>query len=275
MRMTRLRALLLGTCLSFAPGVVAAIEFTSSFESIKIAARPGEVVSRSFELHLAPEGRRVHFRSRMEDWWQSEDGSQSFYRPPGTLSRSCGPWIELDPVETAVEPGGTLSVRVTAAIPREVTPGGYWCVLTVDELPDPLAVPRGGVEVRFLSSVSVGVFISIEPVSRAAEIRDVRIAAGEARIAVSNRGNAPLGVEGRIEFLRPGTRETVATAVIPRSTVLTEPVSSRTLTARLPAMPAGRYLVLVILDVGLDHYLGVQKELEIGDDLLRPPVPGR
>lgn len=275
MTKTRLRSLLLGACLAFVPEAVAAIEFTSSFESIKIEARPGEIVHRSFELHLAPGERRAHFRSRVEDWWQSEDGSQSFYRPPGTLSRSCGPWIELDPVETAVEPGGTLAVRVTAAVPREVAPGGYWCVLTIDELPDPLAAPREGIEIRFLSSVSVGIFISIEPVSRAAEIRDVRISAGEARIAVSNRGDVPLGVEGRIELLRPGTRETVATAVIPRSTVLTEPISSRTLTARLPAVPAGRYLVLVILDVGLDHYLGIQRELEIGDDLRRPAVPGR
>lgn len=264
--------LLLAVLPLFGPVAAAALEFTSSFDSIKIDGRPGEVVNREFQLRLAPGGRRVHFKSRAEDWWSSEDGSRSFYRPAGTLPRSCGPWISLNPVETAVEPGGVLAIRVTAAIPREAGPGGYWCVLTVDELPDPLDV-RAGVEVRFLASVSVGIFVNIEPVERAAEIRDVQLAGGRARLKVCNTGNAPLGAEGRLEFLRPGGTAPVATAVVPRATVLTGPEPCRILTADLPdasALPAGRYLVVALLDIGLDHYLGIQQELEIGRDVLTP-----
>ncbi|HEV2856539.1 MAG TPA: hypothetical protein VHC97_27375 [Thermoanaerobaculia bacterium] len=249
-----------------------AIEFTARFESIKIDARPGETVNREFQLRLAPGGRRVHFKARAEDWWTSEDGSQSFYRPAGTLPRSCGSWISLNPVETAVDPGGLLAIRVTAAIPRSTGPGGYWCVLTVDEVPDPLDV-RSGVEVRFLSSVSVGIFINLEPVERAVEIRDVGISGGQVRFRVCNTGNAPVGAEGRLELRRPGQASATATVVIPRATVLMDPMKCRVLAAALPGpkeLPPGRYSATVLLDIGLDHYLGLQKDLEIGRDLLVP-----
>ena len=252
-----------------------AIEFTSSFESIKIDGRPGEVVNRDFQLHLAPGGKRVHFKARAEDWWPSEDGTRSFYRPAGTLPRSCGPWVALNPVETAVDAGGTLAIRVTTAIPREAGPGGYWCVLTVDEVPDPLDAPRG-VEVRFQASVSVGIFVNLEPVERAAEILDVELARGKARVKVCNRGNAPVAAEGRLEFLAPGgsaAAAAVASSVIPRATLVLAPAPCRILAADLPgaaALPPGRYLVRVVLDIGIDHYLGVQKEMEIGRDLLAP-----
>lgn len=263
---------LLATLLLAGPAPAGAIEFTSRLESIKIDARPGETVNRGFQLRLVPGGRRVHFKARAEDWWTNEDGSQSFYRPAGTLPRSCGPWISLNPVETVVDPGGLLDVRVTAAVPRSAGPGGYWCVLTVDEVPDPLDA-RSGVEVRFLSSVSVGIFINLEPVERAVEIRDVEISRGEAHFRVCNTGNAPVGAEGRLELRRPGQEAVTASAVIPRATVLMDPMRCRVLTAALPGpaqLPPGRYVATVLLDIGLDHYLGLRKELEVGRDLLVP-----
>src|ERR1700758_4961668 len=88
--------------LAFVPGGAPGLQFTSTFESIKVHARPGEVVTRSFELHLTPGQAPVRFRARVQDWWQSPDGMQSFYRAPGTLPHSCGTWIALDPVETVV-----------------------------------------------------------------------------------------------------------------------------------------------------------------------------
>jgi hypothetical protein len=263
---------LLGNLLLFAVAAPA-IEFTSSFESIKIDGRPGDVVNRDFQLHLVPGGKRVHFTARAEDWWTSEDGAQSFYRPPGTLESSCGPWISLNPVETAVEPGGSLAIRVTAAIPRAAVPGGYWCVLTVDEVPDPLDASTRGVAVRFQASVSVGIFINLAPVERAAEIAEVRMVPGAAKVKVCNRGNAPLGAEGRLELFTPGGSSPVATSVFPRATILTAPARCRIFTAALPGaaeLPPGRYRVRVLLDIGIDHYLGVQKEMEIGRDLLVP-----
>jgi hypothetical protein len=275
MRPAAARSLIAAVLALATPGAPA-LEFSSSFESLKIQARPGQTVTQSFQLHLAAKQPRVRFRARVEDWWQSEDGAQSFYPAPGTLSRSCGRWITLDPMETAVEPGGTLEVRVTTAVPAEVVPGGYWCVLTVQELPDPLA-PTSGVDVRFLSSVSTGIFVYIDPVQRQVEISDIRTSARQVAVTLRNVGNAPAGVEGRIEVFPAGGQEIVATALLPRVTVLTEPLDRRRVTAEIPglaALPAGRYRMLVVLDLGLDYDIGAQRELVIPRDLVSLPKDG-
>lgn len=53
-------------------------------------------------------------------------------------------------------------------------------------------------------------------------------------------------------------------AVVPmaRTTLPLEPAPSRRITSDLPdleVLPAGRYLVRAVLDIGLDHYLRTQK----------------
>lgn len=254
-----------------------AITFSSSFGSIKIDANPGQVANRDFRLTLAKEEKKTFFRAHVEDWWRSEDGKQSFYREPGspgTPSRSCAKWVKLNPIETSVEPGGTLRVRVTIAVPGDVKPGGYWCVLTVDEVFDPLAT-LPGVGARFNSSVSVGIFVYIQPLARVAKIVEVCVLADQATIRLRNEGNTPLGVEGRFEFVKPGEKTPVASVLIARQTVLPEPVNTLLFESKLPdaaVLPSGRYLVRAILDVGLDHYVGAQKEMEVRREAATPAV---
>jgi|SRR5579864_1495008 len=264
--------LLIGASLALAPRSAPGLEFTSTLSSIKVHVRRGEVVTRAFELHLTPGQAATRFRSHVEDWWQSEDGARSFYRPPGTLARSCGTWITLDPIEISVAAGDTLRVRITATVPRAATPGGYWCVLTVDQLPDPLANDEG-VDMRFAASVSTGIFLYLDPVQRDVRISAIGISAHRARITLRNAGNAPVAVDGRILLFRAGDRQPVAEVALKRMTVLTEPISTRRVTADLPdlsALPAGRYVVQVVLDLGLDHDIAVQKQLVLPDDLERP-----
>jgi hypothetical protein len=276
--MTRtLASLLCATALVLAPGSAHGIEFRSTFQSFKIAVRPGETVTRTFELQLGARQPRVHFRAHVEDWWQSEDGAQSFYREPGTIARSCGRWVTLNPAEAAVEPSGVLSIRITATVPRSVAPGGYWCVLTIDELPDPLAPPERGVGVRFLASISTGIFLFLQPVVRQIEIGAIELAPRRAKLAVRNTGNAPVWLEGHVELSPRGSEAVVVTAPLARATLLTRPFDRHFLTADLPdlsALPPGRYRMRLILDIGLDHLIGAQKELELPNDL-KTPSAGR
>jgi len=241
------------------------VTFTAALSSIKVQARPGQVITRRFDLTLDKDQPRTHFKAHVEDWWRSEDGSQSFYAAPGTLKRSCGTWVSLNPEQSAVDPGQTMSVRITVNVSTDAEPGGYWCVLTLDEIPDPMAA-ADDVGVKFVASVSTGIFIYIDPVERAAEIVDVTVQPTAATVKLRNVGNAPLGVEGRFEFMHPGEEKPVATAPIPRGSLLTEPVSTSLFTATLPGesvLPSGRYLVRAVVDIGLDHYIGVQRELDV------------
>jgi hypothetical protein len=239
--------------------------FTATLTSLKISARPGEVQTREFLLTLDRDQPKTRFKSYMQDWWRSEDGAQSFYADPGTITRSCGRWVALNPVEADVSAGQTMKTRLTVSVPSEATPGGYWCVLTVDELSDPLAVSEG-VGVKFLASVSVGVFVYVGEQKRAAEIIGIEVQSESAIVRLRNDGNTPLAIEGRFEFVKPGETEPAAVVTLARNTLLTEPILTGLFSARLPdaaVLPTGRYLVRAIIDYGADHYLGTQREITI------------
>jgi hypothetical protein len=244
------------------PGPLA---FQATLDSIKINARPAQVVTRQFRLTLDQNQRPTHFKARVEDWWRSEDGTQSYYDSPGTVRRSCANWISLNPVESTVQPGETLVIRLSVALPVEVQGGGFWCALTVDQIPDPLEQLEG-VGVRFVASVSTGVFVYVEPVERRASILAVEVDGEAARVRVRNDGNAPLGIEGHLEFFAPDATTPAATAAIARRTLLTEPSRDGLLISTLPspaALPSGRYRVRAVLDFGADHYIGAEREVDI------------
>ena len=271
--MHKLRSVFLACALVFASQVpVAAVSFTARLTSIKITARPGEVQTREFRLTLDGDQVKTRFKAHMQDWWRSEDGTQSIYEEPGTLTRSCGRWVALNPVEVEVLPGETMTTRLTVSVSSEAEPGGYWCVLTVDELPDPLAVSEG-VGVRFMASVSIGVFVNVGEQQRAAEITAVEILNDSAVVKLRNDGNTPLAIEGRFEFVKPGATEPTAVVPLTRNLLLTQPILTGAFSARLPdpaSLPSGRYLVRAIIDYGVDHYIGTEREMDIARER---PVP--
>ena len=264
--MTGLRSVVIAcalVCTASAP--VSATSFTATLTSIRITARPGEIQTREFRLTLDKDQVKTRFKAHMEDWWRSEDGTQSFYREPGTLARSCGRWVTLNPVEVELLPGETMTTRLTVTASSEAEPGGYWCVLTVDEIPDPLAVLEG-VGIRFLASVSVGVFVNIGEQRRAVEITAVEIFNDAAVVKLRNDGNTPLAIEGRFEFVKPGATEATAVVPLTRNLLLTQPILTGAYSAKLPAdavLPTGRYLVRAIIDYGVDHYIGTQREMDV------------
>jgi hypothetical protein len=248
-----------------APG---GLSFQATLESIKIDAQPQQVVTRQFRLTLDANQRETRFKAKVEDWWRSEDGTQSYYAEAGTLRRSCARWVSLNPAEATARPGEPLVIRITVTVPPEMPASGYWCALTVDEVTDP-AADQAGVGVRFVASVSTGIFVNVGTVTHAARILDLQVGADDATVKVRNDGNGPVGIDGRLEFFAGGSTSPVATVVVPRATVLTEPSIDGTLTARLPSaadLPSGHYRVRAVLDFGGAHYLGAEKEV----DLVRP-----
>jgi hypothetical protein len=265
MPMKLLVSLLLAMPLALSNQGPGGLTFTATLDAIKINGRAGQVVTRQFRLTLDPNQQRTHFKARVEDWWRSEDSKQSFYAEPGTLKRSCAPWVSLNPMESAIDAGGTLVVRLSVAIPVEPRPGGYWCALTVDQVPDPLS-DTPGVGIRFLASVSTGIFVYLDPIERDARIVDLQVIDNEALIKVHNGSNTPIAIEGHVEFRAAGTETATASVDVPRRTILTEPTADGTLSVPLPPaanLPSGRYLVRAVLDFGADHDIGAEREVEI------------
>jgi hypothetical protein len=271
LRAVRGAAVLTGGVALFLAGSAAhAVTFNASFAPIKIAAKPGQVLTTNYRLGLDDADPRTHFKVEVQDWWRSEDGRQSFYAPAGSISRSCGHWVSANPMEATVSGGQALQIRLTVSIPQDVQPGGYWCALSVDEVPDPLAVVPEGVGVRFLASVSTGVYVYIDPVERGADVLDIEVNGAQATARIQNTGNTPTAVEGRFEFLRDGESKPAAVVPLPRNMLLTEPVRTAAFSVALPSpvdLPSGRYTVRLVLDIGLDHYIGFQRALDIVRDM--------
>lgn len=241
------------------------LSFQATLDSIRIDAQPQQVFTRQFRLTLDENQRETRFRARVEDWWRSEDGARSFYSEPGSLRHSCARWVSLNPAEATVKPGETLVIRMTISVPVEMASAGYWCALTVDEVPDPMAVVSG-IGVQFLASVSTGIFVNVGSVQRAAKILDVQVASDTAFVRLQNEGNTPVGVDGRLEFFAPGSDTATAVVTVPRGTILTEPTVQGTLKAALPPatlLPSGRYRVRAILDYGAPHLIGAEREIDI------------
>lgn len=249
------------------PAAPEPLSFQATLDAIRISGRPGQIATRQFRLTLDRNQRPTQFKARVEDWWRSIDGRQSFYGEPGTLQRSCSDWVSINPVESTVQPGETLTIRLTVTTPVEVLSGGFWCALTVDEVPNPLDTGGdNGVGVRFLASVSTAILVDVEPIERLAAITAVELEPGVAHVAVRNDGNCPVVVEGRLEFLAPDTNTPVWTTLLPRRIILTEPTRVTVLDAVLPSealLPSGRYRVRVLLDFGADYYIGAEQELDV------------
>jgi len=259
------RFILLIISIGFLAGCAHALKFHSSMDPLVAEnARPGQVINFSFGLILASDEQQTQFKAKVGDWWRSEDGKQSFYRAAGTLARSCALWAQLNPVESTVDPGGTLKIKVSITVPADAKPGGYWGALTVNEAPNPLTPPEVGVQ--FLVSISVGIYIYVTPVTRTAKILDIALSPSQATIKIRNDGNCPLHVEGHIEFMKPGEKKAIAMVAFTREVLLPEPINTVVMTTDLPnatILPTGHYRVRLVLDIGLDHYIGAQREMDI------------
>lgn len=255
---------LIALCIAVSPSW--ALKFQAAFDPIIVASTAGSVVNRTFTLTLAADEQQTQFKLHLEDWWRSEDGKQTLYREPGIVPRSCGRWITVDPVEQRVNPGQSLTARLSITIPADVKTGGYWCALTVDEVPNPEAIKPTGIGIHFNTSISIPVFVFISPIDRAAKFLDVQVTDATAAVKLQNTGDCPLLISGRFEFLHPGDKTPIAVVPISLGALFLTPVATRIFTEALPSiekLPSGRYLVRVILDIGLDQYLGVQKVIDV------------
>jgi hypothetical protein len=129
-----------------------------------------------------------------------------------------------------------------------------------------MAATPEGIGVRFLASVATGIYINVTPIERGADILSIDVTGERAIARLSNTGNAPIVVEGRFEFLKSGESRPVAIVELPRNILLTEPIATGTFGVDLPnstTLAPGRYVVRLVVDIGLDHYIAVQRELDV------------
>ncbi len=159
-----------------------------------------------------------------------------------------------------------MAVKLSIHVPDDVKPGGYWAALTVDEVPDPTQPKPTQVSMIFRASLSVGIYVEVPNVTKAASIKAVQVNGTLVSVTMQNEGNTPLHVGGTFEFYKAGEETPAATVQIGGEPLLPDPINTGTFSAPLPdaqKLPSGKYKVRVIMDAGLDHLMGAEKELEV------------
>lgn len=102
--------------------VSGAVELSVSPSAVEIAGAPGQVVTRSIELHNSG---RVAVRVLAYAWDLWHDGLRQLYAPPGSSPRSIAGWLVITPREALLAPGDSRRVEVAARIPGDARGGQY------------------------------------------------------------------------------------------------------------------------------------------------------
>lgn len=209
-------------------------------------------------------------RLTLGDWMRAPDGANLF-TAAGTVAGACADKVTLFPALASLAPGEEQVVRVTYVGDSLATM--CWAAVMVSMAPRPAAAVTGaGIAAEIRHAVKVYVTPVVTTLGVTVETLDVgahRPRPGEAPgdttatdviARLRNAGNVQVRANVRIEY------RSTADAVVARAEdrdVPMLPGADRLWRSRVPALPAGRYVVLVIVDFGGAELVAGQMELEI------------
>lgn len=121
--------------------------------------QPGQSAEGRFVL-LNASNDTTSARVYLTDYRYTADGNTT-YDEPGTLPRSCAPWIEVADRQPELKAGESRSISFRVAVPREVRLSGtYWCLVMIEPLS--LDEPSAPGTVRVRSIVRYGLQIVVQ-----------------------------------------------------------------------------------------------------------------
>lgn len=172
-------------------------------------------------------------------------------------------WLYVTPSIITIQPGEKANINVLLDVPAgdEFTHAA-WSLIIVDEVKDrqDLNIPnagQGAVGMGIVPSMGFGIFVYQNPPNvknNAVELTGYSIDADKKKITMkaSNKGDGIGFCTYYVELLNMATGETFK---IPVQTATLLPGSTRELSVELPALTAGSYNALGVLDFGSKEYV--------------------
>lgn len=214
-------------------------------------------------INLRNEGdRAVQAVVKLEDWDRSEEGTNRWY-PQGTVAGSCGTMLDIFPRSVSLEPGAAQAVRITLDSTVALT-AECWAAAIVE-----VAQPRQpGTGVQNVIRTATKLYVMPDGLTQRGEVvamsRVMQPPQGTASDSVAalavtfqNTGQRHLETRGELQFRRPDN-SIAATLAVPA--MYTLPGAKVTRQVPFPVLPAGRYVILAILDYGGDELAAGQIE---------------
>jgi P pilus assembly chaperone PapD len=258
-RLGALTGLLVGTLVAATP-VAAQI----SIEQLELKFTLGSATptTQSFRINNVSNA-PVQVTIRTSDWDRSETGENRYF-DVGTDAGSCRDALTIFPMTLSIDAGRGEDVRVS--LPASATP--CHSILFVEMPPPAAQANRNGAALTY--NLRYGIKVYVEPdAPPAGELTDAIITSGRTAdgtradtlvATFRNTGLVQSIARGHIEIRREDD------SIAQRIEVEEFPVlggARRVIRTPLPVIPAGRYAVILLLEIGTEEILAAQALLEI------------
>lgn len=277
-------ALLMGV--SRAQRATATIALAAAAALVVGAARAGaQLVVDPLEVVLVPgqattgtvsvrnEGKAaVQASLKWEDWDRDSTGQNHFYEA-GTRKGSCGQLVRVFPEALRLEPNEAGTIRVML-VNADSLREACWSIVFVETRDTPSPAQR---QITFAVRTGVKIYVELPSLSREGDVEDMRAephlipaefgqpakvdsSSKDAVVLFRNTGGVQLRVRGTLEVRRPDN------SVVKKIDLSEHPVlpgARRLMRIPIPRdLPAGRYVLLALLDYGGGDLAAGQLEYE-------------
>ena len=256
--------------------------FTASPMEFHLAAEAGTRGTGSITLRNTGD-RQLTLKLYLSDYSILADGSEENL-PPGTLARSCAPWLALTDQILELEPGEVRRVVIGLDVPHDAE-GSYWAKMYIEETsqPQPSETRMGGrtYQVFLMQRVGIRIFEDV-PGTENVDARITNVAVShddEGRplvlVSVSNTGNMLLRCSGSVELRNSGgtVAETLLLGTEGKFSVFTD--GKRELSAAIDMeLEADTYTALAVVDFGGDHLVAGDAVFRVTSEGLLPGLTG-
>ncbi len=246
--------------------------FTVEVSPLRVELKMSAGATHTQAVTLRNDSRRaVHVRARVDEYSLSMDGTPQFTRVGAAEPFSAAGWLRLNPTEFTVDAGATVTVRVTAAVPKDAAEGGYRCGVMFEFDPpgtDPRQVAK---DVMFRGRIATIYYVTVGKPVPAVSLTDLQVRQspdGQLWViaVLKNTSRAYVRTAGSLS-ISPEQGASLRKIDLPNVPLL--PMSEREV--RIPTagpsdspLGPGQYRVEVRVDVGLPAVIVGETILEVG-----------
>lgn len=201
-----------------------------------------------------------------EDWTMDRKGNVSF-SPAGIDPSSCANWIQLNPTDFRLDPGGNRLIRYSLSVPAEAKDGGYRAAIELEGMP-PQQEGSAKRTMTLNGRVAVMTYVTVGSPAISAQFQDFQVKAGNKEISfkltLANQGDVHFRIKKSWITIKNSNGEEVGRVEVPDIPVL--PGATRELEFKKEdlALPKGSYLAEAVLDVGKEDFLGRKSSFSVG-----------
>lgn len=261
--MTILRTLSLAALLALPTTLAAQVSVISSTLEERQAA-PGERYTGTVRVRNTTD-RPQQARVYQTDYLFLADG-RTFYEQPGTAPRSNAAWVQFNPSQLTLAPGEEAAVAYTVSVPAGgAVRGSYWSVLMVETAqPQPARTAQRGVGITPSIRYAVQVATHVGQAERRIALEGARLTGEDGsralEVDVVNTGEQADRLELRVDLF---DAEGAPAGRLSSSRGLVYPGTSIHQRFEFPALPAGTYRALLVVDTGADEVFGAEYTLKL------------